>query len=93
MRETETNTTAEGQARARGGADGTVPPPPHAPKASSNLASLRVCLHSQLSLNYSELEFHQLQPEPFLTETHFGKRSQRDLGLDETEIKETQHFK
>lgn len=22
---------------------------------------------SQLSLNYSELEFHQLQPEPFLT--------------------------
>lgn len=47
----------------------------------------------QLSLNYSELEFHQLQPEPFLTETHFGKRSQRDLGLDETEIKETQHFK
>lgn len=47
----------------------------------------------QLSLNYSELEFHQVQPEPFLIETHFGKRSQRDLGLDETEIKETQHFK
>ena len=36
---------AEGQARAREGAGGTVPPAPHAPKAGSNLASRRVWLH------------------------------------------------